>query len=58
MKDGIIDNVKTTIKSIITNEKTMMEIFNEKEMMEIFNEKLLKIILSLEKDNTNIRCQM
>ena len=40
---------KTTIKSNITNEK---------EMMEIFNEKLLKIILSLEKDNTNIRCQM
>ena len=49
MNDGIIYNIKTTIKSNTTNEK---------EMMEIFNEKLLKIILSLEKDNTNIRCQM
>ena len=49
MNDSVIYNVKTTIKSNTTNEK---------EMMEIFNEKLLKIILSLEKDNTHIRCQM
>lgn len=48
MNDGIIYNVKTTIKSNTTNEK---------EIIEIFNEKLLKIILSLEKENTNIRCQ-
>ena len=49
MNDGVIYNVKTIIKSN-TNKK--------KEISEIFNEKLLKIILSLEKDNRNIRCQM
>lgn len=49
MNDGIAYNVKTTIKSNTANEK---------EIIEIFNEKLLKIILSLEKDNANIRCQM
>ena len=49
MNDGVIYNVKTTIKSNTTNEK---------EISEIFNEKLLKIFLSLEKDNRNIRCQM
>lgn len=42
MNDNVIYNVKTIIKS---------NAINEEELSEIFNSKLLKIIISLEKNN-------
>lgn len=49
MNDGITYNVKTTVNSNTTNEK---------ELREIFNAKLLKIIISFEKSNRDVECQI
>ncbi len=49
MNDEVIYNVKTIIRTNTTNEK---------ELKEIFNEKLLKVIISFELKNKNIKCQV